>query len=319
MEDLGRTNRPFALAVASAGLALVFALAVLLAPAAHGAFRGKPGLIAYDTSSQSGGGESESDCNSEADAIKTMRSSGTDKKRLGLGVDPSFSLSGRQIVYSFCDGIQNDVWIMNSDGSGAHDVTASKKVSEDEPSFSADGKRIFFSRDAGGEGYSSIYSAALDGSALKRLTHSGKEGSDNSPQESASGRFVVFQRGGRIFTMRPNGAHLHRLAIGYDPTVSPNSRTVAYAFEGQIFLIGAGGGGAHALTHFKANGPAEALSPTFSPDGRAVAFALERSVSYGPGFTDSEQLMKIQVAGGKLEQLTNSKTGGFHPDWQPLR
>jgi Tol biopolymer transport system component len=277
-------------------------------------------LIAYDTSSQSGGGESESDCIGESDAIKTMKADGSHQVLLGLGVDPAFSPDGKRIAYSICDGVQSDLMTMNSDGSDAHAVLATKQVSEEEPCFSADGKRIFFSRDSGGEGYSQIYSVALDGSSLKQLTPHRHEVSDNSPAAAANGRFVVFQRSGRILTMRPDGTHQKRLAVGYDPAVSPNSRSVAYANAGQIFVIGAGGGGAHPLTHFKATSEASGtpLSPAFSPDGRWVAFALERSVNYGPGFSDAQKLMKVSLATGKLRGLTTTEVGGFHPDWQPL-
>lgn len=306
---------------ALSALALLIAALILLAPShVRGAFPGKPGLIAYDTSSQSGGGESESDCVSESDAIKTMAPDGGDQHRLGLGVDPAFSPDGRLIAYSICDGVQEDLMVMNSDGSDAHAVLATKKVSEDQPCFSADGKRLFFSRDSGGEGYSSIFSVALDGSSLKRLTRAGKEVADHSPQAAANGRFVVFERNGRILTMRPNGSDQKRLAIGYDPAISPNSRSVAYAEGGQIFIVGSGGGRAHQLTHIKQGGElgGAPLSPAFSPDGRWVAFALERSIDYGPGFSDSQKLMKVSVATGRLRDLTTTKVGGFHPDWQPL-
>lgn len=302
-------------------LVVVGVLTVLLAaPAAHGAFPGKPGLIAYDTSSQSGGGESESDCGSESDAIKTMHADGSHRVRLGLGVDPSYSPSGRLIAYSICDGVQSDLWVMKSNGSDAHPVLATKKVSEEEAAFSADSKRIFFSRDSGGEGYSQIYSVALDGSSLKRLTPHRHETSDNSPAAAANGRFVVFDRGGEILTMRPNGLHQKKLARGYDPAISPNSNRLAYAYRGQIYLIGAAGSGARQLTHFKSTSEVSgtALSPAFSPDGRWVAFALERSVSYGPGFSDSQKLIKVSLATGRLRTLTTTKVGGFHPDWQPL-
>jgi Periplasmic component of the Tol biopolymer transport system len=315
-----RNDRLSVCVAALSALALPVAALVFLAPSlAHGAFPGKPGLIAYDTSSQSGGGESESDCVSESDAINTMRPDGSHRIRLGLGIDPAFSPDGRLIAYGICDGVQSDLMVMNSDGSDAHQVLATKKVSEEQPSFSADGRRIFFSRDSGGEGYSQIYSVALDGSSLMRLTHGGHEVSDHSPAAAANGRFAVFDREGRVLTMRPSGTNQKRLAVGYDPAISPNSRSVAYASGGQIFIVGSGGGGAHQLTHLKSTREASgtALSPSFSPDGRWVVFALERSVDYGPGFSDAQKLMKVSVATGKLVDLTTTKVGGFHPDWQP--
>jgi Tol biopolymer transport system component len=303
-----------------AGLASMLAIACLLMPSARGAFRGHPGLIAFDDSFQSGGGSSESECGSSFDAIKTVRPDGTHRRSLGLGVNPAFSPNGRKIAYSVCDGVQTDLMIMNGDGSGAHAVL-STPASEDQAAFSASGKRLFFVRDSGGKGYGDIYSVALDGGSLKRLTRTGGEVGEDSPQAAASGRYVVFARYGRIFTMRPNGTHERFLANGYDPAVAPNSTRIAYSHAGQIFLIGSGGGGMHAVTQIKGSSDSsgDALSPAFSPNGRWIAFALERCVSYGPGCHDSQKLMKVQVDGGKPRRLTTTKVGGFHPDWQPRR
>jgi tricorn protease-like protein len=309
---------PFRVLAAGLLVTLISLVSSLTPPPARAAFPGKPGLIAYDTSSQSGGGESESDCVSESDAIETMRPNGSHRHRLGLGDDPAFSPNGRQIAYSVCDGVQEDLMVMNSDGSDSHTVLATKNVSEDQPSFSADGKRLFFSRDSSGEGYANIFSVALDGGSLKRLTTARKEVSEHSPQEAANGGFVVFERNGRILTMRPNGSNQKRLAVGYDPALSPNSRKVAYGGQGQIYLVGSGGGGARPLTHLKAGRAGAPLAPAFSPDGRWVIFALEQTHDYGPGFTESQKLMKVSVASGKVVELTTTKVGGFHPDWQPL-
>jgi Tol biopolymer transport system component len=303
--------------VALSGLALLAAFVLL--GSARAAFPGKPGLIAFDNSRQSGGGESEETCGSEGDSIFTVHSDGSHRTRLVKGVDPSYSPNGKLIVYSVCDGVQEDLMLIKSDGSGVRALTSTPKVSEDEPSFSADGKRVYFARDSGGEGYSQIYSMGTDGTGLKRLTPKRHETSDNSPAAAANGRYLVFDREGQIFTMRPNGSHPKKLARGWDPTVSPDSNRVAYSFRGQIYLIGAAGGGARQLTHLRSGRFAEvtALSPAFSPDGRWIAFALEESISNGPGFNDSQKLDKVSVKTGEVATLTKTKVGGFHPDWQP--
>ncbi len=302
-----------------AALALL-ASGVLMIPAARGAFPGKPGRIVFDDSFQSGGGSSESDCVSSFDAIKTMRPDGSHRIYLGRGINPAFSPSGRKIAYSVCDGVQSDLMIMDADGGNAHAVLSSA-ANEDQPTFSADGKRLFFVRDSGGKGYGDVYSVSTGGTSLDRLTHSGGEVGEDSPQASANGRFVVFDRYGRIFTMRPDGSREKFLTNGYDPAISPNSRRVVYSHAGQIFVIGSGGGNPHPVTHFKQTSDVSkaALSPAFSPSGRWIAFAIERCVSYGPGCHDSQNLLKVRVRDGELKRLTTTKVGGFHPDWQPRR
>lgn len=297
------------------------ALALLAGPGdARGAFPGRPGLIAYDTSQQSGGAQSEENCGSESDSIATMRSDGSDRHRLGRGVDPAYSPDGQWIAYSICDGIQSDLWMMRSDGSDAHAVTETKGVSEEEPAFGPDGSTLYFSRDSGGEGYSDIYSIGIDGTGLKKLALHAHESSLNSPQAAANGRYVVYDREGMLVTMRPNGTHRRTLTPGWDPTISPNSHRIVYTWRGQLQSIGPEGKHYHQLTHIKSTREAgsTALSAAFSPDGRWVAFALERSVDYGPGFSDAQKLMKVSLATGKTVTLTKTSVGGFHPDWQPL-
>jgi Tol biopolymer transport system component len=313
--------RSVALAVVLA-LPAMAALLLLAGPSSvRAAFPGKPGLIVFDTSRQSGGAQSEEDCASGGDAIETMKSDGSHRRRLGFGVDPAYSPDGRLIAYTVCDGVQTDLMLMRSDGSHARAVTETAGVSEGEPAFSADGTRLFFARDSGGEGYTDIYSIRLDGGGLRRLAGHGREDSDTSPQAAANGRYVVFSTDGELFTMRPNGSRRKRLALGWDPTISPDSRRIVYTRKGQLHIIGAGGGGGRQLTHlrFTNDSRGAALSAAFSPNGRWVAFALERSVSYGPGFADSQKLMKVEVASGRTRTLTKTSVGGFHPDWQPLR
>ncbi len=306
--------------LALAALGLAAAAGALLLPVAEGAFPGKPGLIVFDDSSQSGGGESESDCVSNFDAIKTMRPSGRHRAFLRRGIDPTFSPDGSRIAFGVCDGVQGDLMVMRSDGSGAHPVLDTP-VDEYQPAFSADGKRLFFVRDAGGEGYGNIYSVGIDGTGLERLTPKHGEIAEHNPQAAANGRFVAFERSGRIFTMRPDGSHEKRLVFGYDPAISPDSRRVAYTDAEQIYLIGAGGHHHRPLTQIRERSDAytSVLSPAFSPDGRWVAFAIERCVDYGPGCRDSQKLVKARVRDGRLDRLTNTAVGGFHPDWQPRR
>jgi hypothetical protein len=305
----------------AASCLIALALLALTVTSAHAAFPGRPGLIAFDNSFQSGGGESEEDCGSEGDSIFTVHADGSHRTKLVKGVDPSYSPNGKLIVFSVCDGVQSDLMLMRSDGSGVRALTSTPKVSEDEPVFSATGSHVYFARDSGGEGYTQIYSIALDGSELRQLTPKRHETSDNSPAAAANGRFLVFDREGQLWTIRPDGSKPHKLARGWDPAVSPDSGRVAYSYRGQIYLVGAAGGGPRQLTHLKSGHFAEsiALSPAFSPDGSSIVFALEESISNGPGFNDAQKLDRVSVRSGRVVTLTKTSVGGFHPDWQPQR
>jgi hypothetical protein len=290
-------------------VAVLFVLATLVsASPARAAFPGRPGRIAFDSRG----------------AIWTIAAGhrGGGVARLATGVDPAFSPDGRLIA--FVKGNRN-LMVMRSDGSSARTVLSSHSLSD--PSFSADGRSIFFTRDTSGEGYADIYSVRLSGGSARRLTHTGSASSEidsNSPQASANGRYLVFQRNESVWTMRPDGSHQKRLAPGVGPSVSPNSRQVVFSRGEKLVIVGAGGGHERALHpfHFKKQ-PEELIrataSPTFSPDGRSVAFTFKRTTSYGPGLNDSKRLAVFSLASAKLQMITKPALGGSHADWQPLR
>src|SRR5215204_2433590 len=63
--------------------------------------------------------------------------------------DPSFSPDGKLIVFNSDaqDGSSDDVWLMNADGTGKHNLTPFDEEQED-PVFTADGNRIVFECDS---------------------------------------------------------------------------------------------------------------------------------------------------------------------------
>jgi Tol biopolymer transport system component len=111
---------------------------------------------------------------------------------------------------------------------------------DSEPSFSADGTTIAFSR--GGD----IYAMRADGSGQRRLT-SGAE-LDSRPIVSPNGRVVVFERRTAadqprdLYTVKAGGAGLHRLAASaadeHEASFSPDGRSIA--FVRSVALTGGG-------------------------------------------------------------------------------
>jgi Tol biopolymer transport system component len=287
-------------------LGAVGALLALTSPLAQATFPGKPGLVAFDSGGQIW-------------AVSPASHGGATK--LGVGIEPAFSPNGQLIAFVKGGG---KLMVMRADGSGARIVYSGTDLGE--PCFSADGKKIFFTHDTSGEGYSDIYSVKVSGGAARRLTHTGSRNSEvdsGFADAAANGRFVAFQRNGSVMTMRPDGSKQKLLTKGLAPSISPNSREVVVQRFEKLAIVGAGGGHERVLNVFpekKREGELirEAAAPAFSPDGRSIVFTLRRTTDAGPHLHDTKRLEIYSLSTHKVRELTGPDVGGSHPDWQPL-
>ncbi len=270
-------------------------------------FPGKPGLIAFDSSR----------------TIKTITPAGHGIESLAEGTSPAFSPDGRLIA--FVSPNRRQLTVMRSDGSHPRVIYESDSIKN--PCFSADGSKVFFSRDTSGEGYANLYSVPLEGGSPRQLTHTGTPNSEvdsDEPQAAANGRFVVYQRTEEIWTMRPDGSHQKELTRGVGPSISPDSRRVVFARGEHLISIGVGGGGEHVISPFSFSKHPEELIrsvawPTFSPDGRSIAFVFKRTTSYGPGLHSAKRLAVFSLKTHKLHILAGPDLNPAHTDWQPTR
>ena len=300
---------------------LVVCLALVVGAPAEVAAAAPPprsGTILYDTSAQSGDASTEESCRGETSMV-TIGAEGGESTVLAEGSDPAYSPDGELIAFSRCDGIQSDLFVMDADGTNVRQLTHTSKVSETEPTFSADGSRIFFRYDPESEGYSAVASIGVGGGGLKLLTPANGEGVDERPAVAPNGRFVVLDRSGVLYTIRPDGSHPQKLTLGWDPTVSPGSDRVIYSYKGQLWSIGPAGGHRRRLTHLRDERyrRIEALCPSISTDGRWVVFALEEDDSLAPGLSSSEKLDELSLQTGRVVTLTTTEVGGFYPFWRP--
>src|ERR1700747_2085658 len=92
------------------------------------------------------------------------------------------------------------------------------------------------------------------------------------------------------------------------PAISPDGKTIAFSFEGHLFVVPSSGGLAQPLTA----GPAADPSPIWSPDGKSIAFASDR---YG-----NFDVFLIGAEGGPARRLTTHSADEtpvcFTPDGQ---
>src|SRR5580704_12183426 len=80
------------------------------------------------------------------------------------------------------------------------------------------------------------------------------------------------------------------------PAISPDGKSIAFSFEGHLFIVASGGGTAQPLTA----GPAHDTAPVWSPDGKLIAFASDRYGHYNVFLTGIE--------GGSTRRLTSYST-----------
>lgn len=127
------------------------------------------------------------------------------------------------------------------DGSQRLDLTQSRTLNQQHPSWSPDGGRIAF--DGGGIPRIRIYTINADGSGLRRITGA-KIGFPTWPSWSPDGRWIAFlasvlaSDGAAAYLVRPDGSKLHE-----------------WRFSGRAFVTARRG-----------------AVPVWSPDGARVAF-----------------------------------------------
>jgi Tol biopolymer transport system component len=76
---------------------------------------------------------------------------------------PDFAPNGKRVVFDFYDQSQDDLWVVNLDGSGLSQLTSGADDLDLSPAFSPDGSRVAFERDAPGFTVANIFTASSTG------------------------------------------------------------------------------------------------------------------------------------------------------------
>lgn len=99
--------------------------------------------------------------------------------------------------------------------------------------------------------------------------------------------------------------HADPVRFARTPDISPDGKTVAFSYLGDIWLVDAGGGSARLLTMHEKHD----YNPIFSPDGKQIAFSSNRHGSY--------DVFVVSVQGGRPTRLTFDSADDHPTGWSP--
>jgi Tol biopolymer transport system component len=216
-----------------------------------------------------------------------------------------------KIAFVRIDATQNDVWIMNPDGTGQTNLT-NTVAQEGGPSWSPDGTKIVFHSDRDGD--DDIYVMNADGTNPTQLTN--VPSAEGFPAWSPNGDVIAFvtERHGpqEIYVMNEDGTNPVRLTNNsFDerrPAWSPDGNHIAFTStrDGQLEIYVMDPDGAN-QTRLTFDGENDA--PAWSPDGALIAYET---------FTGSRYEIFVMDADGTDAVSISAATGSdTAPTWAP--
>jgi hypothetical protein len=138
------------------------------------------------------------------------------------------------------------------------------------------------------------------------------------PAWSPDGTKILFESGGQLFTIKPDGTGLTSLPVlGFNPTWSPDGRKVAYDDGDSVFVANADGTGQTPV----ATSSGLDVEPAWSPDGAKIAFASSRNDSPSCIPTPAScsfDIYAMNADGTNQTRFTSDTHSERTPDWQPI-
>lgn len=221
----------------------------------------------------------------------------------------------RRLVYSSRDSGNEDLWIMQPDGSEQRQLTVDSRTNAT-PAVTADNRYIVFMSNR--TGVFQVWRMNIDGSNHVQLTNGGGK---NFPVITPDGKWVVFNATDNwdVWRTSIDGGEASQVTEypAFFPAVSPDGEMIACLGRSEskaaILIVPIAGG--QPLKAFDLAG--QNFSGTrieWTPDGHALLYAIERD-----GMT---VLVRQPLKGGRVEEITKFEDEvfdfGYSPDGQLL-
>jgi Tol biopolymer transport system component len=318
-------------------VAVCVCVLMLTGPAAWATFPGKNGRIAFYANRD----------DHPVTNVYSIGPPGSGLRRLtdaapALALHEDWSPDGSTIVYEIDDPSQyvcgNAIWIMDADGSNPTSLTGRGRGCEREPSFTPDGRRIVFSRQACDQGCrTALWSMDLKGGDRHLIVRTpGFDAIDpNVSPDGSQITFVVQPRkyqdllGGALYIADMNGSHVHEIVpisrdVGVKHDWAPDGSRIVFTeyldyeeggdlsgpHTANVATVKPDGSDLQELTH-RTGSNLEAIAGSYSPDGRWILFR------FGNYDTNGFRLMKMRPDGSDKTLIERLRLKSRGMDWGP--
>ena len=322
-----KTNQSKAVAVLAAVLAACVLALVAVQPT-EAAFPGKNGKIVFwsDRTAQPGSNTL------AGPGLYSITVGGTATKIPGTSAadnNADWSPDGSRIVFQSGSVPNQEISVMNANGSGRRQLTDTPDVTEQEPTWSPDGSRITFAANTSGTDSTTdleIWVMNADGSGLMQLTNNGQGERDTQPAWSPLGNRIAFLNEGdpantdgnsNIYVMdtnpttddamnlTPNDFTTNPVyqANDEDPSWSPDGEQIVYSTKADVFIMPSDDGKPKTNLTLNTGG---GKNPAWSPDGNNIVYSRSGDIYVMPS------------NGGDPTPVDTTLRKDEKPDWQPI-
>ncbi len=234
-----------------------------------------------------------------------------------LSANASRGVARTQIVYTSLKGGNKEIYVMDYDGANVRTVTANGGLNLF-PEWAPDNSKVAFVTKLPNASRWELWIQDLKGGRTVLKTPSSYV---SSPAISPDGKRIVFSTRGReavdsdIFVANLDGSGMRNLTnhpgIDTSPAWSPTGQQIAFISDRsggpQIWVMEADGTNVRRL--IVEGGHCD--SPDWSPDGRLIVYSWQAPTQW------KHDIYVIEVATGKIYQLTSGSASHENPHWSP--